>query len=458
MEKPWIPLHGLRDERLAQVSKHQADRNSEMTKNNIGILLTALAALTSISLAFAQDAAPDPADTLAQPATQLTLDDLRTFTDIFNQARKNYVEEVDDKILLDAAIRGMLHELDPHSSYLPAKEFEDLNDSALGRYSGIGIEVHERDGKIVVKSIINGSPADQAGINPGDVITSIDGNSVAGQPSAEAMDGLLGVPDSTVVLRVVPPGGKEHEMEITRQYIKLPTLSFELLDGSIGYFKMTQFHQDSSIDLEQSLESIRNDGIELSAVIIDLRKNPGGILRQAVAMADGFLDEGNIVSTRGRNSTMQLEFSATPGQWLPGIPLMILVDHSTASASEVLAGALQDHGRAVIVGERTFGKGSVQSVLPLRNGAGIKLTTARYYTPSGRSIQAEGILPDVLIDWTATTSGEEEEITREADLDRHLETEAQAQSGNPEQISILLEDFPLDELLAALRNANKIAE
>jgi carboxyl-terminal processing protease len=429
-----------------------------MTNHFKSVLSAALVSLASFSLVFAQTAAePSAAEHTPGPSAQLTLDDLRTFTDIFNQARKNYVEEVDDQTLLNAAIRGMLHELDPHSSYLPVKELEELNDASLGRYSGIGIEVQDRDGKVVVNAIINGSPADLAGINPGDVITSINGNPVEGRPSNEAMDELQGKPDSNVLLHVIPVKGEERDVEITRQYIKLPTLSFELLDGSIGYFKMTQFHQESASQLEQTLESIKSDGIELSAVIIDLRKNPGGILRQAVAMADGFLDEGGIVSTRGRNSTMQLEFNATPGQWFPGIPLMILVDHSTASASEVLAGALQDNGRAVIVGERTFGKGSVQSVLPLRNGAGIKLTTARYYTPSGRSIQAEGILPDVVIEWTEDTAGEEGQL-READLDRHLGHELQRETDSPPPNRVVLEDFPLEKLLQALKNAGLIPD
>lgn len=215
---------------------------------------------------------------------------------------------------------------------------------------------------------------------------------------------------------------------------------------------MTQFHQDSAVDFQQSLESIRSDGIQVDALIIDLRGNPGGILRQAVAMADGFLDGGLIVSTRGRNSTMQMEFRAEPGEWLPGVPLMILVDHSTASASEVLAGALQDNERAVIVGERTFGKGSVQSVLPLRNGAGIKLTTARYYTPSGRSIQASGIEPDVVIDWDSSASLEEDKL-REVDLDRHLESEAETPAAGILHEAPALNDFPLDDVLNALQEA-----
>jgi carboxyl-terminal processing protease len=416
-----------------------------------------LAFLTSFSMAFAQDGnEAAPTDTPAGQAAQLTLDDLRTFTDVFNQARKNYVEEVDDKTLLDAAIRGMLLELDPHSSYLPAREYEDLNDAARGRYSGIGVEVRGRDGRIVVNAIINDSPADQAGINPGDVITSIDGQPVKGRLLRESMDKLQGQPDTEVVLTVMPPDGEPRELTITRRYIKLPTLSFRLLDGSFGYFKVAQFHRDSAMDLKQSLDSIEEDGIELRALIIDLRNNPGGVLQQAVAMADGFLDEGVIVSTRGRNSTMQMEFTAHPGQWLPDTPLMLLVDRSSASASEVLAGALQDHSRALIVGERTFGKGSVQSVLPLRNGAGIKLTTARYYTPSGRSIQAAGIEPDVVIEWdeyAENGAGRQ----READLERHLGRETEASENELPDMDSALEDFPLEEVLSALREAGIIA-
>jgi carboxyl-terminal processing protease len=416
-----------------------------------------LAFLTSFSMAFAQDGnEAAPTDTPAGQAAQLTLDDLRTFTDVFNQARKNYVEEVDDKTLLDAAIRGMLLELDPHSSYLPAREYEDLNDAARGRYSGIGVEVRGRDGRIVVNAIINDSPADQAGINPGDVITSIDGQPVKGRLLRESMDKLQGQPDTEVVLTVMPADGEPRELTITRRYIKLPTLSFRLLDDSFGYFKVAQFHRDSAMDLKQSLDSIEDDGIELRALIIDLRNNPGGVLQQAVAMADGFLDEGVIVSTRGRNSTMQMEFTAHPGQWLPDTPLMLLVDRSSASASEVLAGALQDHSRALIVGERTFGKGSVQSVLPLRNGAGIKLTTARYYTPSGRSIQAAGIEPDVVIEWdeyAENGAGRQ----READLERHLDRETGTSGNELTNMDSALEDFPLEDVLSALREAGIIA-
>jgi carboxyl-terminal processing protease len=423
-----------------------------MTTRSLGFITFVLTTLVAASAVSAQDG--EARDETAQTA-QLTLDDLRTFTDVFNQARRNYVEEVDDKTLLDAAIRGMLQELDPHSSFLPAKEYETLNDTAQGRYSGIGIDVEASEGKLVVRAIINDSPADLAGLNPGDVITSIDGQPIRGRPLPEAMDELKGEPGSEVELTVMPPEGEERELSITRQYLQVPTLSFDLIGDSYGYFKVTQFHREIADQLEQSLESIKKEGIELSVLIIDLRNNPGGVLQPAVAMADGFLEDGVIVSTRGRNSTMQLEFTAHPGQWLPRTPVMLLVDRGTASAAEVLAGALQDHSRALVVGERTFGKGSVQSVLPLRNGAGIKLTTARYYTPSGRSIQATGIEPDITLE--SIDKAQNGDIRkREADLDRHLGTGSENTGDEPLKMTPAFDDFPLEEVLDALIEAGKL--
>lgn len=402
-----------------------------------------------------QDAGVSTAEEQPRKSAQLTLDDLRTFTDVFNQVRRNYVEEVDDRTLLDSAIRGMLSELDPHSSFMLDTEYKELDDSTRGRYSGIGIDVRAQEQKLVIKAVIDGSPADQAGINPGDIITSIDGVAVKGRYLPDAIDDLMGEPGTELELKILPPSGEELELEMVRKYIKLPTLSFELLDHSYGYFKITQFHKESAIDLEQSLESISKDGIILQGLVLDLRNNPGGVLQQAVSMADGFLDEGLIVSTRGRNSTMQLEFSAHPGQWIPDIPLIVIVDRGTASASEVLAGALQDHGRALIIGERTFGKGSVQSILPLRNGSGIKLTTARYFTPSGRSIQAEGIHPDLAID------SEEAGIpahgrVREADLERHLENGSGSIPERSAENDGTDNDVQFEEMLGALRTAGII--
>jgi carboxyl-terminal processing protease len=373
---------------------------------------------------------------------------------VFSQIRRNYVEEVDDRTLLHAAINGMLSKLDPHSSYLPADDYRQLDDSAQGRYSGIGIDVAIQEQKIVVRSVISPSPADAGGINPGDIITAIDGKPVRGRLLREAIDEIQGEPGSKVTITLLPhgPGGKERDVELIREYVNIPTLSFELLDQQYGYFRISFFHKNSAKDLRKTLESIQQDNIQLRGLIIDLRSNPGGVLRPAVEMADGFLNEGLIVSTRGRNATMQLEFRASEGEWMPGVPLVVLVDRGTASASEVLAGALQDHGRALIVGERTFGKGSVQSVLPLRNGSAIKLTTARYYTPSGRSIQAKGIRPDLVVEQVKIMDTNDQRL-READLDRHLSNDTEVKAIIPDVPVRADEDFPLHEALSILKGA-----
>jgi len=393
-----------------------------------------------------------PAAETPRGSAQLTLDDLRTFTDVFNQVRRNYVEEVDDHSLLDSAIRGMLQELDPHSAYIPGSDFQEFEDSSKGRYSGIGIDVQGRDGLIHVRAVINGSPADEAGINPHDVITSVDGKPVEGRTLQEAIDDLAGEPGTEVTIDVRTSEGQQRSLTLQREYLQIPVLSFQLLDQDWGYYRITLFHTESGRDLQQSLASLADDGIDLRGLVIDLRDNPGGVLQGAVEIADGFLDEGLILTTRGRNAAMQMKFEARPGQWLPGLPLMILVDRGSASASEVLAGALQDHRRAVIVGERTFGKGSVQSVLPLRNGGGIKLTTARYYTPSGRSIQAEGIEPDVVYEAgdAARPAGGR---SREADLDRHLSRDTPTGTTAGPQPDPASSGFPLEEALEVLERA-----
>jgi len=414
--------------------------------------LIGLGALLLTAAAPAQTGRPEAdGDTQPTATAQLTLDDLRTFTDVFNQVRRNYVENVDDRTLLESAIRGMLSELDPHSSYISGDDYRDLRDSSEGHYEGIGVDVEPRDGRIAVISVINDGPADRAGINPGDLITAIDGEPVEGRDPEEAIDTLLGKAGTTVDLVILTPEGEERSAKVQREYLQIPTMWFRLLDRSWGYFHIGVFNKDSAVDLKKSLDSIDEDGIALRGIVIDLRDNPGGVLQGAVEMADGFLEEGLIVTTRGRNSAMQMEFRAHPGQWLPGVPLVLLVDRGTASASEVLAGALQDHRRALIVGERTFGKGSVQSVLPLRNGDGIKLTTARYYTPSGRSIQAKGIDPDVVYE-AGGVANPEAGRKREADLERHLDRDPTAapESGNAGSPA---NGIDLDEALRVLEEA-----
>ena len=352
-------------------------------------------------------------------SAQLTLDDMRTFTDVFNQVRKNFVEELDDHELMNAAIRGMLSELDPHSSYMEANAFRQLDNSSRGRYSGIGVEIFIQNEDVKVVYVMEGGAADKAGLIIGDVITSIDQNDLRGQHMQLAIDSLRGEVGSTVEITVRHENGEVSSHELVRDFVEVASVFSRPVDVDYGYFQVTHFTRKSADELLEQIEYMQgyHEG-PLKGIVLDLRNNPGGVLMPAVTMADGFLDDGLIVTTRGRSEN-QLEYSAEPGQWLDGVPMVVLVNRSSASASEVLAGALQDHGRALIVGEKTFGKGSVQSVLNLRNGSGIRLTTSRYYTPNGRSIQAEGILPDVEITAVQVIENDDQR-KREVNLDGHL--------------------------------------
>jgi carboxyl-terminal processing protease len=409
---------------------------------------------------IAQESAEPEDDSSAQltpSSSSLNLDDLRTFTDVFNQVRRNYVESVDDKQLMEAAIIGMLSELDPHSSYLPGDDFEDLDQNSRGEYVGIGVDVAAENGKVVVKKVLVPSPADSSGIDPGDIFTSIAGKPVKGRVLQKAIDDLAGPAGTEVEVVVLKKDGRSEELKMVREILKVPALNARTYDNSIAYFSISYFHRDSATDLQQSIESIKSTGDSIKGIVLDLRNNPGGVLQSAVDIADGFLDGGTIVSMRGRNAAMEMEFTASPGQWFPGVPVVLLVDRGSASASEVVAGALQDHQRALILGEQTFGKGSVQSVLPLRNGGGIKLTTARYYTPSGRSIQAEGIAPDLPVAPQMRALKQDDMRVREADLDRHLEARGEYKAINNDETVDPEEDYPLYEALRLLKGANLLS-
>lgn len=424
--------------------------------------LLLLSASLSPVMAFQAGESDGTGEAAAPAAPALTLDDLRTFTDVFSQIRNSYVEPVDDRTLLNAAINGMLSQLDPHSAYLPYDQFQNLDESSRGRFDGIGVNVDIVDRRIVVQAVISPSPADAAGINPRDIIISIDGRPVRGRNLQDAVDELRGEPGTEVTLEVMTPGAETREVKLVRTSVEIPSLGFDLVEDQYGYFKLSHFNRETASHFERTLESVEADGIELKGIILDLRDNPGGVLQPAVDLADGFLVNGVIVSTRGRNASMQLEFTADPFEWLPGIPVVVLIDRGSASASEVLAGALQDHGRALIIGERSFGKGSVQSVLPLRNGAGIKLTTARYYTPSGRSIQAEGITPDLALEPVRYVE-ESDDRLREADLERHLDHEGPTHApeileADSVMLSHLKDDYYVREALSLLKGASILSK
>jgi carboxyl-terminal processing protease len=392
-------------------------------------------------------------DEIKAPKAQLSLDDLRTFTDVFNQVRKNYVEETDDHSLMNAAIRGMLSELDPHSAYMEADDFRQLDNSSRGRYSGIGVELVIRNNSIRIVHVMDDGPAKKAGLVRGDVITSIDQKDVRDQKLQLAIDSLRGEAGSEVEITVRHHNGEVSQHTLVRDYVKVASVFSRPVDQDYGYFRITHFTRKSADELLEQIDYMKaNRDTPLKGVVLDLRNNPGGVLKPAVTIADGFLDEGLIVYTKGRAAN-QLEYTANPGQWLQNTPLVVLVDRSTASASEVLAGALQDHGRALIVGEETFGKGSVQSVLNLRNGSGIRLTTSRYYTPSGRSIQAEGIHPDVQIA-SVEVKENDNNHKREVDLDRHLENESEQDSVDFSSEVSAADDYAMYQALILLKGAS----
>ena len=333
---------------------------------------------------------PDAAETA--PA-KVPLEEIRRYVSVFNAVKEAYVEPVDDKKLMHSAIRGLLLDLDPHSTYFDKSDAEEFDEQANGSYAGIGVELMtQADNTLKVIAPIDDTPAKRAGIKAGDVIVAVDGKPL---PSDDSMSPLRGEPGSKVRLTIVREGkDKPFDVELVRENIRIASVDSRLLEPGYGYVRIKAFQADTGADFQKQIDALQAKG-KLRGLVLDLRSNPGGLLTAAVQVADDLLDKGTIVSTRGRIPISDSEFKATPGDRLDGAPVVVLVDAGSASASEVLAGALHDNKRARIVGSRTFGKGSVQTVLPLDNGDSVKLTTARYYTPSGKSIQASGIVPDV---------------------------------------------------------------
>ena len=321
---------------------------------------------------------------------------LELFGDVFERVRKDYVEDVSDQQLLENAINGMLTGLDPHSGYMPAKNFQDMQEQTKGEFGGLGIEVVSDSGFVKVVSPIDDSPASRAGVQPGDYIVAIDGKSAQGLTLNEAVEKMRGPINSSITVTIRRIGVDPFDIKLNRAVIKVKTVTSRV-EGDVGYIRITQFTEQTQPGLDKAIKDIKDKlGEKLKGYVVDLRNNPGGLLDQAVSVSDTFLDRGEIVSTRTRHSEETQRFNAKAGDQAEGKPLVVLINDGSASASEIVAGALQDHGRAILLGTKSFGKGSVQTIIPLARGeSAMRLTTARYYTPSGRSIQALGIEPDI---------------------------------------------------------------
>ena len=393
----------------------------------------------------------------AEKKSSLPLEDLRTFTEIFDKIKNDYVEPIDDKTLLENAIRGMLSGLDPHSSYLSPDDFQDLQAGTSGEFGGLGIEVSMEDGFVKVISPIDDTPAQRAGVEAGDLIVRLDDTPVKGMTLNDAVKIMRGKPGSEIVLTIIREG-REQPLELTliRDIIKVTSIKSRTLEEGYGYVRITQFQSRTGENLRQSLSRLKTEnGGSLHGLVLDLRNNPGGVLSAAVSVSDAFLKKGLIVYTEGRLAETKLKFNAKPTDVLNGAPLVVLVNAGSASASEIVAGALQDHKRAVIMGTTTFGKGSVQTILPMENNSALKLTTARYYTPSGTSIQATGIIPDIVLDDLkfSDSSGSSADRVTEADLAGHLEGDEEADKAKTSETKETLasEDYALYEALNLLK-------
>ncbi|MRI32572.1 peptidase S41 [Endozoicomonas sp. OPT23] len=377
------------------------------------------------------------------PQGKLPLDELRTFTEVMQRIKNAYVEDVDDKTLLENAIKGMLTGLDPHSAYLKPDDFKDLEISTSGQFGGLGIEVGTEDGFIKVISPIDDTPAQKAGIQPGDLIIKLDGTSVKGMSLGDSVDRMRGKAGEPITLTIVREGAaKPLDIVVKRAIIKVQSVKSRMLEDNYGYIRLSQFQADSDKEVVEHIGKLKKKNKKpLDGLVLDLRNNPGGVLQAAVGVVDAFIKEGLIVYTEGRIANAHLSFSAEEDDPSEGMPLVVLINGGSASASEIVAGALQDHHRAVLLGTQSFGKGSVQTVLPLSidNEKGLKLTTALYYTPNGRSIQAEGIKPDIFVPRAKVTPIESSSSFKEADLQGHLDN-GNGKDGKKKQVSKVKQD------------------
>jgi len=392
-----------------------------------------------------------------QTAEELPLDDLRNFAEVYGRIKSEYVEGVKDKTLLESAIRGMLGGLDPHSDYLDKEEYRDLQVGTSGEFGGLGIEVGMEGGFVKVISPIDDTPAQRAGLEAGDLIIRIDDKPVKGMSLSEAVNLMRGKPGTEIRISVLRSGdGQPFTVSLKRDLIHVASVKSRTLEPGYGYVRISNFQARTTEDMIAAIDKLKseNNG-QLKGLVLDLRNNPGGVLNAAVGVSDAFITGGLIVYTQGRLPDSKLQFSAGPDDVLAGAPIVVLVNRGSASASEIVAGALQDHKRALIMGTRTFGKGSVQTIVPIDDSTALKLTTARYYTPLGRSIQAEGIAPDIQLERGEFKPFLEPDVDAlsEADLNNHLESPGQVGKTKDEGLNkgLAAEDLQLAEALNVLK-------
>jgi carboxyl-terminal processing protease len=406
-----------------------------------------------VTVAFAAGLGAGP---LLAQSDQGTFRSLKLFGDVFERVRAEYVEDVGDEELIEAAISGMLTSLDPHSSYLDEDRYRDMQVQTRGEFGGLGIEVTMENGLVKVVSPIDDTPAFRAGIEAGDLISAIDGEAVMGLSLSEAVELMRGAPNTDIELTILREGAEEPmEIELTRAVIKISPVRSRV-ERDVGYLRVTTFNEQTEDALTDAVDTVRAEvGDDLLGVVLDLRNNPGGLLDQAVEVSDLFLDRGEVVSTRGRSADEVQRFNARSGDVLEGLPMVVLINGGSASASEIVAGALQDHRRAIVMGTQSFGKGSVQTIMPVSGAGAIRLTTARYYTPAGTSIQATGIVPDIEVKQaTLDVEDAEQQRRREANLRGSLDNDQNQDGGDDERADLAERDYQLARAVDLLRGVS----
>ena len=405
-------------------------------------ILPTLGAVAAVSL-FALANTNHTAIAVERPSHDETFKQLELFADVLARIRTDYVVDVNDGDLIEDAINGMLQSLDPHSSYVNAEAFRELQIDTSGQYGGLGMEVTTEEGFVKVITPIDNTPAKKAGVKAGDYITEIEGESIMGLSLTEAVKRMRGKPGEPITITIAREDEESKEYTLVREIIKRQTVRHEVKDG-IGYIRIAQFNEKADEGLGKAIKALKKElGGSVPGIVLDLRGNPGGLLDQSVSVSSAFLDGGEVVSTRGRSANDTERYNGKNGELAKGIPLVVLIDGASASASEIVAGAVQDRGRGLVVGMTSFGKGSVQSIIPLRGGrdGAIRLTTQRYYTPAGRSIQGTGIDPDIYVS-AIPDDGKERNIRREADLPNAIENEDSSEDEDDNDVTDVVIDYP----------------